>query len=322
MSLDLTPWFIGGGAEHSPEVARALAYVATRGSEGIAGVTDLRVEAQPIPDNTVRVIPGGGHMLNRYPGNPGQSYTLRNSSATAVPIPPTGSSGGRTDLVIARVLDPQYEGVAPADPTTFEYARLTTITGVSSSVKSAKELNLGYPAIALARITIPANTATITSSMITDLRRVALPRRERAMVTIFPDTNLVIPTSGYNYWPITAAQRPLIFVPEWATRVDIHANVTGIKFDKGSTVADTVAGVRTGFGPTAPAQNGIMVQDAEDTGGRYNNNWIGTHLITEAMRGTDQYLAIQATRSSGTGLWTADYQTSIMIDFEFSEGAQ
>jgi hypothetical protein len=322
MAFDKTPWFVGGGAQHSPETARLLAFAATRGNEGIVGVGDLKVQAQAVPNGTVRVSSGAGNALNRYAGGGQQTYVLRNASQTDVPITPTGSSGGRTDMVIARVLDPQYEGQAPADPVNFQYAFPTVIQGVSASAKTAKELNLGYPAIALARIAMPASTATVTAAMITDLRKVANPRRERAMVTIFPTTTVAIPTSAYSAWPITAAQRPIVPVPEWATRLDIVAHMSGVKYTKGNGAADSVAGIRTGFGSSAPSENGILIQDAEDDGGRYHYTLVGYHVIDASMRGTDQYLNLQAVRSAGTGIWTADYQTSLAIDWEFSEGAQ
>lgn len=321
MALDSTPWFVGGGAEHSPEVARGLAFAATRGAEGISGITDLKVQAQSVPNGTVRVIPGSGLLLNRYAGGSSQTYSLRNATATDITITATGSGGGRTDMIVARVLDPQYEGSVPSDPTNFQYARLAVIQGVSASAKTAKELNLGYPAIALARITLPASTGTVTAGMITDLRRVAQPRRERAMVTIFPAVSLGMPTAAYSAWPISTSQRPIVAVPDWATKVDIVAHVSGVKYTKVSA-KDSIAGVRTGFGSSTPAENGIIIQDAEDTGGRYNYTWIGTHAVDSSMRGTDQYINLQAVRSAGNGLWVADYQTSIVIDWEFSEGAQ
>lgn len=322
MAFDSTPWFVGGGAQHSPEVARAMAYAGTRGSEGVAGISDMKVQAQGTPNNTVRIISGGALLLNRYPGGTGQTYSLRCATATDVAITATGSSGGRTDLIIARVLDPQYEGSAPADPTDFQYARPAVIQGVSSGIKSAKELNLAYPAIALAKVMLPASTATVTASMITDLRRVAQPRRERAMVTVFPTANVNMPTGAYSSWPITATQRPTVAVPDWATKVDVIAHVSGVKYTKGTGAADSVAGTRTGFGSSTPSENGIIIQDAEDSGGRYGYTWIGTHTVSAAMRGTDQIINLQAMRSGGTGTWTADYQTCVVIDWEFSEGAQ
>ncbi|KRE79942.1 hypothetical protein [Arthrobacter sp. Soil763] len=321
MALDNTPWAVGGGAALGVEVARTLAYASTRGAEGVVGLGDLKVTAQPVPNNTVAVVPGAALILNRYPGGGQQTYGLRNATQTDVPITATGSAGGRTDLVVARILDPQYEGPEPADPVTFQYSRLEVIQGVPAGTKRAKELNLGYPAVELAKVTLPANTATVTSGMITDLRRVAQPRRDRAMVTLFPTATQTIPTTGYASWPIQPGQKPLVAVPEWATRVDIVAHLSGVKFAQ-SGGAMTTAGIRTGFGSSLPAENGIIVQDAADASGRYHYTLIGTHVVDESMRGTDQYINLQAYRSAGSGLWTADYQTSIVIDWEFSEGAQ
>lgn len=326
--LDATPWFVGGGAQHSPEVARLLAHVATQGAAGIVGVGDLRVSAQPTPNGQIRIAPGAVIIPNRYAGGGQQSYSLRNSTQTDVTVVPTGSGGGRTDLVIARVLDPQYEGNPPADPVTFDYGRLQVLQGVPAGTKTVKELGLTYPAVALARISIPASTGTITSGMITDLRRVANPRRERAMVTIFPTGNWrqktaqQINTASYSSWPITVDQRPTVYVPEWATQLDIVAHLSGVIYRKGSTAADTAAGIRTGFANTTPSQNGILVQDAEDSDNRYHYTVVGSHVVDATLRGTEQRINIQAYRSSGTGLWYGDYQTSVVIDWEFSEGAQ
>lgn len=321
MALDTTPWFVGGGAQHSPEVARMFAFAATRGAEGIVGLGDLKVQAQAVANGTVRVSTGAAVILNRYAGGGQQAYMLRNATQTDVAITATGSGSGRTDLIIARVLDPQYEGAAPADPVTFQYSRLVVVQGVPAGTKTAAELNLGYPAIALAKVTLPVSTATITSGMITDLRKVANPRRDRAMVTVFPSATQNIPTTGYNSWPIQAGQRPIVEVPTWATRVDIVAHLSGVKFVQSGGVA-SVAGIRTGFGSSLPAQNGILIQDAADTSGRYHYTLIGSHIVDAAMRGTSQYINIQGTRTAGSGMWSGDYQTSIVIDWEFSEGAQ
>lgn len=327
MALDSTPWFIGGGAQHSPEVARTLAYASTRGAEGVVGIGDLKVSAQATPNNTVAVGPGGGLLLNRYPGGGQQSYGLRNATQTNVPITATGSSGGRTDLVVARVLDPQYEGPAPADPTNFQYSQLTVVQGVPSGTKTAKELNLNYPAVALARIAIPASTATITAGMITDLRKVAQPRKERSMMVIFPTgdwragTAQQMPTS-YNTWPIALGQRPYVDVPEWATRCDIVAHLSGILYVKSSDNLDTTAGTQTRLGYSLPpSQNSILIQNGPDAGGRFTYTISGTHAIDAATRGTTQAVDIQAMRSAGTGTWYGDYQSTIVIDWEFSEGA-
>jgi len=324
MAFDNTPWFVGGGAEHSPEVARAFTYAATRGSEGVTDVGDLKVVAQAVPNGTVQVIPGGGLLRNRYAGGSGQTYAIRGATATDVPITPTGASGGRTDLIVARVIDPQYEGLPPADPTSFEYARPAVIQGVAAGA-SVKSLGLPYPAINLARVTLPANTGTVTPAMITDLRRVAQPRRERNLMTLFPAASSNLPTAGYGpTWPITAAQRPSLYVPAWATKLNVVVSMSGVKYTKGGTAADTVAGIKTALGTAGTwnySENGILVQDAEDTGGRYHYSLIGQHTIPAAFRDSYQLLDLLATRSAGTGTWTADNQTSVAIDVEFEETA-
>src|SRR5699024_11469005 len=113
----------------------------------------------------------------------GQSYAVRNDAEVEVSVTATGSSGGRSDLVVARVLDPQYEGQPPADPDEFDYSMVEIIEGVSSSTTSARDLNLNYPAIALARIDLPASTGTVEASHLTDLREMARPRSERHLFT-------------------------------------------------------------------------------------------------------------------------------------------
>ena len=86
MALDSTPWFVGGGAQHSPEVARSLAYASTNGAEGTCGISDLRVQAQSVPNGSVQVIPGAALLLNRYTGGVGQTYALRNATGTDIKV--------------------------------------------------------------------------------------------------------------------------------------------------------------------------------------------------------------------------------------------
>ena len=91
-------------------------------------------------------------------------------------------SGWRNDLIVARIDDPTYQG-GSFDPATFEAARFEVISGVPSDQKDVSGLGLSYPAIPLARLNVPPSTGTITAAMITDLRKVALPRVERHLFT-------------------------------------------------------------------------------------------------------------------------------------------
>ena len=314
MSLDSTPWFVGGGAQHSPEVARTLAYASTRGAEGIVGIGDLKVQAQAVPNGTVRVSAGAAIILNRYAGGGQQSYGLRNATQTDVGIMATGSSGGRTDLIVARVLDPQYEGAAPADPVTFDYSRLTVIQGVPSGTKTAKELNLGYPAVELAKVTLPASTATITAGMITDLRRVAQPRRERLLDTAYWTVAGNIDTTSYKYLGTSTS----FDVPEWATAAKFVITYSGLALFTGNTTG----WLRGTF-------NGLEVRPTF-----FDENWLasgsyqrttyaaaGEIVIPANMRGNSYPLKLEGKRDSGPGYLQVRSGTSVAIDVEFAEKA-
>lgn len=228
MALDNVPWFIGGGAEHSPAIARQLAYAATNGATGINSATDLRVTALPTPGPFARIMPGGGVMLNRYPGGGQQSYTVRNPSATDVAVPATGSAGGSTRYVILRVDDPEFGGQAPANVVTGPYVRAVLVNSIT---------NLAYPFLPLAKITQPANTATITQAMITDLRGMANPREKQlvlAKADLIDGMQLTGSTSDGQSWPTQGAEYS-IDVPDWATSMQIEALWISVQLQPANT---------------------------------------------------------------------------------------
>ena len=227
MAFEPHPWFIGlEGVEHSAEVARTLAWVATSGASGIVKPTDLAVRAQSVPDGSVRIGPGGFVVESKYSGASQQSYVERVPTSTDLEVPATGSSGGATRYVVARITDPDYPGggTIPPVPNDGVYAAPYLVSSLSSSRTE----------IPLAKITQPANTAAITNAMITDLREIANPRREeyvfgRPRVTADGGNqqNLAAKTAnGGEYFP-GGAGSPNIFtltVPEWATRVMVDAS--------------------------------------------------------------------------------------------------
>ncbi|WGH20309.1 minor tail protein [Arthrobacter phage MaGuCo] len=330
MSWDSVPWFVGGGAEHSPEVARLLAYAAVGGAEGLVNPEDLKVSPLAVPGGGIRVAPGAALIRNRAAGGDDQTYVARLPDTDTVTIAATGSGAGRTDLIVAQIEDPYMAGEPwqePGDPKVGPYVYTRVIPNVPAGTKRLQDVAgySGRSAITLARVTLPASTGTVTAGMITDLRDLARPRTERRMTTVYPSgartAGNKLPTTSYAPWPLKSAQRPLVEVPSWATKIDIVVHISGTLFMKSGSTADTVAGVRTVFGSTTPAENGILVQDVEDTDGRYHYTVIGSHAIPASMRGTSQYIEAQAVRTYGTGNWYADYQTSVVVDWQFSEGA-
>lgn len=314
MALDRTTWFMGGGAWHSPEVARAALYASTNGAEGVSGVDDLKITAQPVPTSSVRSLPGGGLLLNRYPGGTGQTYGLRNASSTDIPINPTGSSGGRTDLIVARVLDPQYEGLPAPDPLDFDYARYQVIESVPATA-TARSLGLSFPAIDVARITLPGNTATVTDAMITDLRKVARPRRERFLDTSYWQAGTAsVDTTGYKNLGSSAP----FTVPTWAAAAKCVITYTGAAL----MVGNSSGWLRGVF-------NGIEVRPTY-----FDENWLpgatytrctyvsaGEFNLPAAMRGNSYPVLLQGLRDSGPGYLQMRSGTSVVIDIEFSEKA-
>lgn len=321
MAMERVPYLVGGGFEHSAEIMRSALAAATSGAEGIVLPGDFRVGPLPVPGTSIVVGPGSGLIRNSYGGGSSQTYAVRAPEQTELPIQATGSAGGRTDLILARIDDPTFAGTE-FDPATFEAAKFEVVRGVPANTTNVKALGLGYPAIALARVTLPASTGTVTASMIRDLRKVALPRRERGLLTIYPSGSHSAGTAHsaspdtYTSWPIRPEERPTIQVPEWATQLQVVVNISGAFYEHAGTVFSRL-GLRTGFG-TEGSQNGIAV---EDNNGRHHYSVIGTHRIEESRRGTDQLLNIQAVQTAGIGTFWADYQTSVGIDYEFSEVA-
>src|SRR5699024_5282396 len=150
MAMERVPYLVGGGFEHSAEVMRAMLAAATSGAEGIVNAGDFKVRPLAVPGTSVRVAPGNALIRNSYGGGGAQTYACRAGSETPVP---------------------------------FEAARFEVISGVASDQKDLSGLGLSYPAIPLARLNVPPSTGTITESMITDLRSIALPRVQRHLFT-------------------------------------------------------------------------------------------------------------------------------------------
>lgn len=332
MAMDKTPWAVNGGAEHFADVARVMTYASTSGAEGVVEPASMRVSAQPTPNGTVRVFPGSALVLNRYQGGSQQTYVLRNSSSTDVTIPATGSGGGRTDAIIARVLDPQYEGAAPSDPTNFQYARIERIGSVPYGLEDISELNLGYPAILLAKITLYANEGTIQQSMIKDMRKVAMPRRETELRThamLSTDSAVLSNKTAYpdqgQTWPVsTETAWGEIPIPKWATRMKIVMTWSGITVPPG----DARGQLWVQVGATSNPSN-VKTQAVSYNGTNSPNTNRQTAIVADeryipaALRGTSQkfYPRGNAVEAPSSAYWRLDGGSNLVLQIEFMESA-
>lgn len=303
MALENVPWAVTG-AEVTAAVARQQLFDSTSGAEGVSSIGAMKVQALQTPGPKVRIAPGGATLNNRYTGGAGQSYSARNATQTEIPITATGSAGGRTDLVVLRILDPEFEGQAPENPDEFSYTRISVIEGVSTAIKSARDLNLAYPAIALARITIPASTATITNAMITDLRVKANPRthevtRPKAAVVSSAETLSALRENGE--WFPNAGGEQRIDIPEWATRMQIMAEWIMIEERSGNTYGRCWVEYGAGVGGLNGTQDREYSTQKFGWNAPNTNDWKASNWkvwdevpVPTKLRGTNQAFIMKA----------------------------
>ncbi|MBP3044893.1 hypothetical protein KKR91_01115 [Arthrobacter jiangjiafuii] len=328
MALDSVPWFIGGGAEHSPAVARMLAYAATSGATGVISPSDLRVTALPTPGAAVRIMPGGAAILNRYPGAANQSYTARNASATDVAVPATGSSGGATRYLILRVDDPEFGGQAPTNVVDGPYVRAVLVSSIT---------NLAYPFVPLAKITQPANTATITQAMIADIRDIANPR-EKQVIIPRPLQGSDVPAAGFDQLNgATSDGQPYPFyaqganqsgntllIPEWATRMQIEATWIAVRMQPANT--DGFGDYWVDFGPVVRPEKlkySTRVYHWDQVAGDFSrNNWelADEVAIPEELRGQNVSFLMKASRQ-GAAYPRMDGRSGYKLKVRFLERA-
>lgn len=311
------PWFIGsGGALHSPEVVRTLAYAATSGSEGVISAGDMQVQQLGVPGSSVQIVTGACAMLNRSPGGDHQTYVDRELATLQLAIAATGSGAGRSDLIVRRVEDPDYPGFSsPADTVNGPYARYAVISGVPNTTTKAKTLNLGYPAIALARIDIPVSTATITTAMIKDLRKVCKPNRQRETDAIYP---------GGNYPMDAVANKSIgtsraIDIPDWATWATVKCDLSGLCLLNGNTTG-MLSGIFAGI---SFPETGYDENWGGSAGAYQRTSYVvaGEFAIPLAMRETAQTVTMRGRRTAGPGYLRSDAYSTLFVDVEFLEKA-
>lgn len=226
MALDPVPTWIHG-AKHSGDILRQGTFNQTGGSEGVSSPTAFRVRATQTPSNKVRVDPGGLLMLS--PWDEGQTYSMRNASETLVEVPASSSLSANTWYINAWVNDPNKPGGTV--PVSKEFGPYNFLT----CDPEPKDNN---PAYACAKIDVPKSEATIDQDYITDLRRLAQPKREQLMfgrprVAADASRNLTVQVSaGGEYFPGGSGNPNefQVFVPKWATRILVDASWMSVRY--------------------------------------------------------------------------------------------
>ncbi|MFJ8677212.1 hypothetical protein [Streptomyces sp. NPDC093589] len=303
------------GATHTAQQFRMMVRDLARDNEGVTTGSDLKVAALGTPGAGVQIADGSAVIAGKVSSIQG-SYSAYNIGSDTVSISATGGSP-RSDMLVLRVEDPDYEGTRDpaADPIVF----WEVVPNVSSSATTVPS---GYSAIPIARIDIPASTATITNAYIVDLRNVANPRRERILYPYYALDPLVEISGTSETWQnfpnLTMAT---IAIPPWAATAKVIFSGSNVRLDDGNVWG----GVRFKLG-TIEAAQWVNIDDNQGSAPRRTYvEMIETIDLTTtggaAMRGTNQaFISRMRTRSANAGSIGVDATTSFKIDIEFTEG--
>lgn len=307
MSLFPQP-ILTNGATHSAQQFRLLVRDLARGAEGVTEGDDLKVTQRGTPGAGVTVSDGSGVIqgrVNAYQGH----YAVCNTGSSNVDIASTSASP-RSDMLIVRVEDPEYEGTL--NPATDAICYFQIISGVSSSATAIPDGRTGIP---LARIDIPASTSTITNAMITDLRKVANPRRERTRYLYSPASLTEFSGDG-TFRTLGGSGAPwTIPVPAWATKAIVSVDVAGLRLSTNPIFGQ----VRFLLGSSLTGQ-AVNIDDNATGVRRITAMTADTLTIPSGYRGTNQVLTPQFTGQTGYGGKIGyDTATTILADVEFLE---
>lgn len=324
MGYDPVPWMVGGGAEHSPEVGRLVAYAASGGVEGCVGSTDLKVTALGTPGLSVSVARGSLMVPNRFTSNTQESYVVRMATPETVAIAATGAGVTRTDLIATIITDPFVAGSTHPTPPNAKvgpYVKTIVVPNVSTSVKRLQDVAAYATAtgFALARVTLPPSTTGVTNAMITDLRSMAQTATSRIMRAVTSTGSVEganagpIPLNSYGPFP-TQATWP-ISIPTWATHAVVRGDINAFRVIEGWVQGR----VRAMFVGQVVRESSFDLTTAVPDSYRSSVGFASEITIASQYRGTTQTLSFEGMRSSGTGRIVADLYTQSLLDITFEQ---
>jgi hypothetical protein len=331
------PWFVGGGATHSAEIARLAVFLGGTGSnEGVATPTDLKVTATTgTADNKVHISLGAAAIRNRSANALSQTYITREIDISDVTIAATGGAA-RSDLICVSIEDPQYPPFSSSGWTTSQiqngpYVFPRVISGVPStalSVADAGALYVNRSMYALARVTLPAGTSTVTDARIVDLRKLARPHSDNDLQSVGGLAGIVggvLDQTAYENWP---NWQPNFFIPEWCTYISTLTTLEGIQVFNQHTQGDIKANIEV-IGQ-APFQTSLQhgfdfdpTTAATDAGQRANFIITCSGFVPTTARGKTARLRLEGRRyPTAPGVLDAGLiHASMSADMRFYERA-
>ena len=327
MTLNNAAWAIDGATLNSA-LARVGAYAGIGGSEGIVAKGDLAVTELDTPGNGVQISSGSGLILNRYQGTHiDQAYVVTNPAAhvlSAGDMPSTNPSIAYYILAIV-VGDPEssfsqtgHPWMLGTDPPsgeedTFLYVRPTLIPCGSTDTDLG---SIGYPAIPLARIAVPANLGSITNANITDLRNLAQPKSQLVQSLAGAPSGTVSLTTSYQRCPDVNAI--VCQIPPWAVKAKISGFVEGMKLQTNGA-GSFRAYMTTGDGRATGELTNIEETVPAHANERRSYN-VGGEIDVRDYAGETHAFGVQAKCQSGdAGFITCDGSSSVFLSVYFEE---
>jgi hypothetical protein len=325
--FDPVAWSVDGG-RHRGELLRVLAYGATGGGEGIISAPDCKVHQLSTPGGQIEIDPGALLIRNRSANVRNQTYVANGRTPTRLDVTPTGGSG-RRDMVVVRVEDPQYTPwpqPAPAQAPDHQYVKPYIIENVPAGIETFAELNLGYSAVELALLNIPAGTQTITNGMITDLRDIAQPRRQRYVSSwVPPSPPSQFPNFGLNNRGLFPSMALPVKCPSWATQIKLMVTVNGVLFWSDTQTKIFTGNMRAEYGWTLPGNPyvftppvGLHFDDPKSLF-RSSVQMAGQMALPANFRGKTHNVRIGTMITFGTGAPIVDAYSNVVVDAEFVE---
>ena len=330
MTFYNAPWALDG-ATISSALARRAQYAAVSGGEGIINAADLKVSQLATPGAGLLISAGNAAITNRYETDPNETYTVANPGTHTILSTemPSSQATAKSYLVLITVGDPEFSQVGhpwmtsdvldPAEAADYVYVR-PWLLEVASGTTSFDGLGLHYPALALARVDIPANTTTITNAMITDVRAMARPRSKEEVIQ---SVGLSGDVSGIaiNTW-VNFGLSGNVKIPKWATSVIVTGWIEGAWIDGTKGAYGIYRANLTAAGATAGTifDENNQSRPAGDLL-RAGHNIGGQIAIPSAARGTTQTVTTQVEMfdsGGGTSLHL-DSNSSAVLRLRFEE---
>jgi hypothetical protein len=325
------PWALDG-ATISSALARRAQYAAMSGGEGIVNAADLKVSQLAVAGQGLLISSGNAVITNRYQSDPNESYTVANPGTHTILATemPTSQPTAKSYLVLITIGDPEFSQVGhpwmtsdvldPVEAADYVYVR-PWLLEVAAGTTSFEDTGLDYPAIALARVDIPANTTTITNAMITDLRAMARPRSAEVLFDVSGGSaDYISSATGVFDSPFPSNASFNVKIPKWATSANIVGWISSLYLLGGEASYGELAASLVGYGQTFST---IFDETASGTSGdqtRYSYNIGGSIAIPSAIRGTAQtFRFVGRINLAGLASLKADDRTSSFVRIRFEE---